>query len=201
MKFKKIFSILLTFALLISSAITPATSAMQLTENEQIENSYVENGFLIPQLDTEEYNKYILDTENYLNEHSEFKNIYDSFSDVERQHFWNSVENTRISLTNSNIDSKPSEVTPFFAPIVWFVAATCAKLIAKKLAKVTVTFTKHAIERANERKISTEQVADTITDGTKYMDKYTRARAIYDKDKNILVVFVGNTKEVTTIYK
>jgi len=33
------------------------------------------------------------------------------------------------------------------------------------------------------------------------MDRFTRARAVYDKESNINVVFVGNTKEVSTIYK
>lgn len=33
------------------------------------------------------------------------------------------------------------------------------------------------------------------------MDKHTRARAIYDKDQNINVVFIGNPKEVATVYK
>jgi len=33
------------------------------------------------------------------------------------------------------------------------------------------------------------------------MDRFTRARAVYYKESNINVVFVGNTKEVATIYK
>lgn len=156
MKNTKIFSILITLALLISFTITPATSAMELTEN-QTGNSYEEIEFLV--------------------------NIDPELPEL------------------PEIDPELSEVSPLVAPIVYFIAAACAKLIAKKLANVAIKFSKHAIDQANDRKVTTQQLADTITGGKKYMDNISRARAIYDKNENILVVFVGNTKEVATIIR
>lgn len=88
MKHTKIISILLTFTLLISIVFPSAASAMEFTDNDQNESLYSETELLVPQLDTEEYNKYILDTENYINEHPEFKELYESFTDVERQYFF-----------------------------------------------------------------------------------------------------------------
>lgn len=203
MKHIKFISALLTIALVISLTFSPAASAMDITD-EYNENSKSEIELLIPEIDTEEYNNYILDTENYLNAHPELKGIYESFTDIERQYFWDSINNARVPFTSSNFDSdfnSDFEITPRFAPVVWFVAATCAKLVAKQLPKVTVKFTSHAVSRANERMITSKAVANTIVNGRKYMDKYTRARAVYDKEKNINVVFVGNSKEVATIYK
>lgn len=49
--------------------------------------------------------------------------------------------------------------------------------------------------------LTSKEVANAIVDGQKYMDKYTHARAVYDKKQNINVVFIGNSKEVATIYK
>ncbi|MGC7928692.1 hypothetical protein ACP3VS_08590 [Lysinibacillus sp. VIII_CA] len=54
--------------------------------------------------------------------------------------------------------------------------------------------------KANARQLSSKQVADAIVNGRKFMDKHTRARAIYDKDQNINVVFIGNSKEVAMVY-
>ncbi|WP_342534869.1 hypothetical protein MHI04_12170 [Lysinibacillus sp. FSL K6-1151] len=200
MKHTKIISILLTFTLLISIVFPPAASAIEFTDNDQNESLYSETELLVPQLDTEEYNKYILDTENYINEHPEFKELYESFTDVERQYFWDSINTARTPFMNS-LESEQFIVAPRVAPIVWFVAATCVKLVVKQIPKATVKFSSHAVIQANARQLSSKQVADAIVNGKKFMDKHTRARAIYDKDQNINVVFIGNSKEVVTVYK
>lgn len=144
MKHTKIISILLTFTLLISIVFPPAASAMEFTDNDQNESLYSETELLVPQLDTEEYNKYILDTENYINEHPEFKELYESFTDVERQYFWDSINTARTPFMNS-LESEQFIVAPRVAPIVWFVAATCVKLVVKQIPKATVKFSSEVV--------------------------------------------------------
>ncbi|MGE7947979.1 hypothetical protein [Lysinibacillus sp. NPDC093688] len=201
MKYSKIISIILTFTLFISFALPPVSLAMEPIDFDDNESLISENEFLAPQLDTEEYNKYIFDTENYLNEHPVLKRIFDSFSDVEKQYFWDSINTARTSFDTESQISDQTFTSPRVAPVVWFVAATCARLVASQIPKATLRFSVHAIQRANERQLTSKQVADAIVNGRKYMDRFTRARVVYDKESNINVVFIGNSKEVSTIYK
>lgn len=201
MKYTKIISILLTFTLFISFALPPVSLAMEPIDYDDNNSLNSENEFFAPEIDTEEYNKYIFDTENYLYEHPELKSIFESFSDVEKQYFWDSINIARTSFNTESQILDQSFPSPRVAPVVWFVAATCARLVASQIPKATIRFSAHAIKRANERQLTSKQVADTIVNGRKYMDRFTRARAVYDKERNINVVFVGNTKEVASIYK
>ncbi len=74
----------------------------------------------------------------------------------------------------NSLESEQFIVAPRIAPIVWFVAVTCVKLVVKQIPKATVKFS----SQANARQLSSKQVADVIVNGRKFMDKHTRARAI-----------------------
>lgn len=65
----------------------------------------------------------------------------------------------------NSLESEQFIVAPRVAPIVWFVAATCVKLVVKQIPKATVKFSSHAVIQANARQLSSKQVADAIVNG------------------------------------
>ncbi|AFC28483.1 hypothetical protein PM3016_1560 [Paenibacillus mucilaginosus 3016] len=197
MRYGKIISGCIAFAMIASVALPTFANAQnsytiqETASNAQKLSSYVSN------LDYNQFNRYIFDTDNYLKQDKNLQGLYNALSVEEKAHFWNSIKTARLPVTFT-----PSKtIGPKFAPIVYFIAATCARIIASRIAQATVTFTAHAIQRANERQITTDQVANAITNGRKMMDQFSRARAIWDQNQNIVVVFVGNTKNISTIYK
>ncbi len=208
MKFTKLISTCLVFSLF-TGTFTPIIAFAQESESTEqntpniaieFEKTEVSNlarlGEYVSLLNDEQFHTYIFDTDNFLQQDTEFNEIFDSLSDEEKTGFWESISIARTPITPAV--EMPEQTR--FAPIVYFIASQCVRIISSRLAQATITFTAHAVIRANERGFTTTNVANAIITGRKIMDQSTRARAIYDSNQNIIVIFVGNTKEVATMY-
>ncbi|ARJ50928.1 MULTISPECIES: DUF4258 domain-containing protein [Staphylococcus] len=97
-------------------------------------------------------------------------------------------------------DTDEPVMIPRVLPAIPFVASAVFGILAKQGVKTFVkSISKHALQRAGQRGITKHMMANTLKNGTKYTDKKTGAKILYDKKTGTTLVIKGN--KVVTTYK
>lgn len=171
---KKFIATFLSLSLAFSSlGISASASELDTTSEESLENTYSTS--------------------------DELSSMNDSVFIVENDDYLDLIEHYNDESSLDEETAIESRIPVFLAPLsVQLIRAGLTQLGRQQLMK---QFTKHALERGGERRITENWVSNSIVYNKKFTDTNTGAKILWNQQTGTSLIMSSDAKTVITMYR